>query len=147
MFDARADEREAASAEVGLSAAAPTTNTRETENGGGGRLESEGAAAARQAATTISTIAVHTRDSRIVLAVMQVPSRPVRAGWARIELRCVRSVRLLISARVAQRRVYSAVQCSKVQCSCVRVRAGGRLGARAARASRAEPLRDGREST
>lgn len=88
MFDARADEREAASAEVGLSAAAPTTNTRETENGGGGRLESEGAAAARQAATTISTIAVHTRDSRIVLAVMQVPSRPVLCGPVGPALNC-----------------------------------------------------------
>lgn len=90
MFDARADEREAASAEVGLSAAAPTTNTRETENGGGGRLESEGAAAAARqaAATTISTIAVHTRDSRIVLAVMQVPSRPVLCGPVGPALNC-----------------------------------------------------------
>lgn len=89
MFDARADGREAASAEVGLSAAAPTTNTSETENGGGGgRLESEGAAAARQAATTISTIAVHTRDSRIVLAVMQVPSRPVLCGPVGPALNC-----------------------------------------------------------
>ena len=128
MIDSKPDE-----AEAEAEADAISERRAAAEAARGEALTMEGAAAApRLAATTISTIAVHTRDSRIVLAVLQVLHVRHTAEQSRAEhnTTCFTPVQLS-----------SGVQRSPC------VRAGWRLGAPAPRAPRAQPVRDGREWT
>ena len=98
------------------------------------RGEALAAAAPRLAATTISTIAVHTRDSRIVLAVLQVQRVPRT------------TVEQSTFAPLAAHQCCSG-RVAPTSAAFSGVRAGWRLGAPASRAPRAQPVRDGRERT